>query len=317
MNTESLRHLDSLQSLTPPFYEGQVLWSSVREACSLVDLTADLTDFGALPLVGGRYAYRGAFALALEKVRQAALDIGLKQGFEQWYLPKVVPQSVLEKFGCVQAWPYYLLKVVPFVEDLDPRPHGVSDRREPFCLDPVQCAPVYEVLEKYGLLGDHPLKIVDLSGYTYRNEYEDTLDTPVHTVEFLRAEYVFVGRGVVREMRRRLLEQYFSILDMLGMKWRLIVGKGCYDVPTEEDKRGYAEAADIEDVPVLDIEVYSASLSSWVETVGASHSYGRRVEAFGSPPQQGYESGCVGVGLTRFAALCFEYLGPEPEKWQF
>ena len=296
-----------------PFEIGQVLHTSSHGARSQCDLKTGLQGLGAIRLGPGRYAYRGVYAKAIEHAREIALDIGQRLGYEQWYLHKLVPSDVLSKFGCIEAWPQYLLKAAPFAAPGNAE-NTITDQGEAYFLDPVQCASFYEALATVNLEETCPLKIIDISGYTYRNEFVEKLNGTMKTVEFLRAEYIFVGNDFVKQARNQILHSYVDFFEKMQIKWRLAVGAGCYDTPAQIDLDEYAKAKEIESVPVLDIEVFSPSLNDWIEVVGASYLHGHKLERFGYC-KEGYESGCVGVGLTRLAGIALEYLGPEVESW--
>lgn len=300
---ELLENID----FTTPFFIGKVLWTSPNEPKSLVDLRGGLDALGAINVGPGRFAYRGAYAAALSRAKVIAKDIGARHGFEEWYLPKLLPGSTLDKFGCTKVWPDYLFRVSQ---------HTIGDSRNtigwdgtPHYLDPVQCASFYEALSFLDLETVCPLKVMDQSGYTYRNEFKEKLNHTMKTVEFLRAEYVFVGRNMVRQSRATLIEEYMRLLNSCGMKWRLVVGQGCYETPTEDDIAEYDAAKDIASVPILDLEIYSLSLGEWVEVIGGSYLHNHKLKRFGHP-ENGIESGCMGVGLTRLAGMMLEYIGP-------
>ncbi len=295
-----------------PFFIGKVLWTSTDEARSLVDLRNGLDALGVIAVGPGRFVYHGPYAAALSRVKTMARDIGRKLGHDEWYLPKLVPGSTLDNFGCTSVWPAYLMKVGQYEKgNMENTIHADSGE---YFLDPVQCAAFYEALSFLDLNKVCPLKIMDISGYTYRNEYSHKLNSTMKTIEFLRAEYVFVGRDLVKQARSALFGEYMALLDACRMQWRLVVGQGCYDNPSEDDKEEYAKAQDIESVPILDLEIYSKSLGEWVETIGGSYFHDHKLRRFGHP-DKGLESGCMGVGLTRLAGLMLEYMGTEVESW--
>jgi seryl-tRNA synthetase len=299
---------------TPPFAIDQVLWTSPNKPRSICDLKKDLPEIGAIKVGPGRYAYKGSYAEAIEWARQTAIDIGRQLKFEQWYLPKLVPSDVLNNFGCIEVWPAYLLKVSPYTETNYTDKNTISMQGKTYFLDPVQCAAFYETLANLKLDDVCPLKILDISGYTYRNEFIENLSGTIKTIEFLRAEYVFVGKDFVKNARAQLIESYIDLFEKFQLTWRLTVGKGCYDMPTQADKDEYMAAKDISSVPVLDIEIFSSSLNSWIEVIGASYLQGRKLARFGYA-ERGYESGCIGVGLTRLAGLLLENLGVNVTNW--
>ena len=308
--TEPIQRLEDLR-VEPPYEVGQVLWSSSHAAATEFRVWDDLAAAGALSVGPGRYALRGPFAAMVEHLRSTALGIGHQLGYELWCLPKLVPVSVLQKFGCVEAWPDYLLRVIPFGKKLSDQECTIAADEDQYCLEPVQCAAFYEALGSQPTSELPTIKAIDISGYTYRNEFRSELEGTIKSVEFLRAEYVFAGRATVREARADLLEKYFALCETNRLKWRVVVGKGCYLHPTEADRSAQRDAVDILDIPVLDIEIYSQSLGKWIEVAGASHLHASKLIRFGVNAGAEYESGCFGVGLTRLAGLLLEYHGTD------
>lgn len=96
-------------------------------------------------------------------------------GFEQVYLPKILPVETLRKAGIIGKWDPYLLSVNPYSET-----KGVT---EEYLMDPLQCLACYQALEGERLdVSQKPIKWFDCSGPTYRNENLERIEAGVRQI---------------------------------------------------------------------------------------------------------------------------------------
>ncbi|NUN08663.1 MAG: hypothetical protein HUU54_05745 [Ignavibacteriaceae bacterium] len=297
----------------PPFYIGKVLYTSKHETKKVVDISRGLEKYGAIELNPGRYFYQDLFADVLELLQNHAKQIGNKLGFKTVYLPKIVPLEVLNSFGIAEAWPAYILRVKPMQDYADGMFTTLKEDNS-YCLDPVQCASFYELLKINNENIKYPLKVLDISGYTYRNEFHNKLNNTIKSLEFLRAEFIIAGSGIVSVTRNNLINEYLYLFDRLNLQWRLTVGSGCYEFPSEIELKAYERANSKDNIPILDIELFSPSLNEWIEVIGASNLFDDKIKRFNlKQVSADVESGCFGVGLSRLSGLLIEAHGNQIE----
>lgn len=226
--------------------------------------------------------------------------------FNEFYevaFPRLLPLNVAERFGLVKAWPHILFSVRPFKE------RGsicaVSDTSRSFVLDPVQCAPLYGWLAGKTLKeSELPFCVLEhLGGWSYRNEKEESLRPGLKSMEFLRDEYIFIGTETqVRNTRAELLEALCLHLNDYDLQYRLVVGAGCFELEESELLSQLAQCGSINEIPVIDVELFAPEEENWLEVIGASLWSTRLTDAFGIKSQTNVlESGCVGVGMARLA----------------
>ena len=201
-------------------------------------------------------------------------------GFEEVYLPKIIPEETLEKAEIINRWNDYLISVLPFGKT-----KGVKER---YAMDPLQCLACYQLLEGERLdVSKGPLKWYDHSGPTYRNEDLDKIRPGVKQREFHRAEFVYIGtEEQVKETRNKCLIQLKKLCNDLRLKHRVVEGDSCYH-----------KGGDIKD-----IEVYIPQRKEWLELAGAAVLYDITTSRFNIKGKDGEKlwSGCVGIGLDRF-----------------
>jgi hypothetical protein len=110
-----------------------------------------------------------------------------------------------------------------------------------------------------------------------------------------------------------------ALLDRLHILWRLVVGRGCYDMPTKEDLLEYDRATCVQEIPIYDFELYRkcGGRAAWLEFAGCSVLRDRKTKAFGIKRTGGGPlwSGCVGFGLGRLLSVFLSYYGTEEREW--
>lgn len=187
----------------------------------------------------GQYVYRAPWARLVRLLQVELVARAQALGFEEWILPRYIPEEALDSFKLTQFAPELLL------------PAGQGSY-----LDPVQCVSFYQHLR--GGTFDRtrlPLRVVEvMGGWTWRDESPESMDGPYRAREFLRVEHVYCGTPrQVRDLRRKVRDSLTDLLTGLGIGWQVVVGHGCMDLPSLEEARRGARTGD--DVPIQDIEV--------------------------------------------------------------
>ncbi|MBU0666980.1 MAG: aminoacyl--tRNA ligase-related protein [Nanoarchaeota archaeon] len=236
-------------------------------------------------------------------------------GFEEVILPKMAPVDSFRKADILGRWDDYLLSVKPFFKT-----NGV---KEEYILDPLQCTVFYQFFENKKIdVSEKPLKWFDASGPTFRNEDLDKIFPSVKQREFHRSEFVYLGtEKQVIEIRELCLKQIEKLCDDLGLKYRIVVGNGCYQLKDGELK--FPES--IREIPIKDLEIFCPGYKNkdgeeYLEVVGSSILANTMTSRFNIKGENDEElwSGCTGIGLNRLMyALITNYgtkLKHMPEK---
>ena len=220
--------------------------------------------------------------------------IEIPLGFEEVYLPKIIPFRTVETAGIVDKWNDYLISVLPYGET-----KGV---KEQFIMDPLQCLAFYQAFENQVVdVSQGAIKWYDHSGPTYRNENLDKIKPNVKQREFHRAEFVYLGtEEQVRKTRDDGLGRLEKLCQELGLKTRIVYGNSCYQ-----------EGGDI-----LDLEIYLPKEKEWLELAGAAVLFDINTSRFKitSTKNENLWSGCLGIGLNRFMYALIAYHGTDIKK---
>lgn len=279
----------------------------------------DVTDYliqseALYEYLPGQYIYLEKSAQVLHGIISMLYnEVAKPLGFKRWIFPRLHRVETAESFGLIEAWPFYLLKVEAY--DFS---RQVQTIESGYVLDPVQCMGFYQFLKENNEFRKKPLKIFEIGGgFTYRNEDKNKLNGIFKTVEFLRAEILYYDtRENIIKIREEVMNKLLDILTKLNIKWRVVIGMGCYEYPSKEELCKFYEASKVGEIPVLDIEVLikNKGREEWIELAGCALEYELKVKRFGI--EDGLESGCVGVGLNRFlGAICSYYDINQPEEF--
>jgi seryl-tRNA synthetase len=229
-----------------------------------------------------------------------------KFSFDKIILPKMSPISTYAKANVLGKWDFYLEKVSPFDDT-----NGV---KEDYILEPLQCIPFYQSLEGKELSINKPIKVFDCSGPTYRNEDLDKVKPMVKQREFHRSEFIYIGKQKdIVNLRENIIKELMAIFNDLGMRYRLVVGTGCFEL--SENEIVFPETS--EEIPIKDIELYIPSTNSWLEVVGASVLWNIQTKRFNIKSKNNEElwSGCVGIGLERLMYSFLAQKGFDETIW--
>jgi seryl-tRNA synthetase len=222
------------------------------------------------------------------------IDVNIRKelGFEELILPKMVPIDTVRKADILRKWDNYLIVAKPF--------SSTKGVKEDYILDPLQCTAAYQLMENEIIdISNSPRKWFDKSGPTYRNEDLDKIKPCVKQREFHRAEFIYLGtKEQVIDIREKCLEQLEKICEELGLRYRVVVGSGCYQLKNGEIKMPES----LEEIPIKDLEIFIPHEDKWMELAGSAILTQTQTSRFNISGKNGEQlwSGCTGIGLERF-----------------
>lgn len=231
--------------------------------------------------------------------------------FSEMAFPRILPITVAKRYGLLDAWPYILCSVIPYKEDGQDR---VIDNCQKHVLDPVQCIQFYAWMkDKIINHKELPLCIYEsLGGWSYRNELKGEIRPIIKAKEFIRNEYVFIGTpDDVKRIRIKLINEFCKILNKYEISYRMVVGFGCFETEKSILIKKLKNISSSIDIPIIDIEIFLPEDGCWIEVFGATLWNDRLLNAFNIRSKNGskIESGCIGIGISRFAYLVLSQLG--------
>ena len=281
-------------------YEGEVSLLPINDATEYLIERKAIYEY--LP---GQYIYLEKSSQIVHGIINMLYnEIAKPLGFSRWIFPRLHKLQTADMFGLIEAWPFYLLKVGAYDYS-----RKIQTIESGYVLDPVQCMAFYQFLKENKEFRKKPLKIFEIAGgFTYRNEDKDKLNGIFKTVEFLRVEILYYDtREKIVEIRQQVMNKLLELLTQLNIKWRVVIGMGCYEYPSKQELCKFYEASKVGEIPVLDIEVLvkNRGKEEWIELAGCALEYDLKVKRFGI--EDGLESGCVGVGINRFLGAIASY----------
>ena len=237
-----------------------------------------------------------------------------KLNFKEYSLPKLTNPSICYRARIVGKWDDYLLSVKPY--------RFTKGNREELILDPLQCTPLYEYLRNKKLNDKKlPLKVLDISGPTYRNEDTSELVPCIKQLEFHRMEFVYFGsKSDVINIREQILTNAEKICAKLNIPFRRVIGSGCYEVTSNLIK--FPESIDT--LPVIDLELFIPKgfkkrnkREKYLEVIGGSILGNQQTTRFNIKTKSGKSlwSGCCGFGLNRLMYAFIANNGFNSKKW--
>ncbi|MBS3122485.1 hypothetical protein J4434_06405 [Candidatus Woesearchaeota archaeon] len=286
--TERAQVIESIDNL----FESEILGEFVKNSGQYIILPK------------GTKILNGIYALLNKYIRDSI-------GFEEVVLPKIAPVDTFRKAGILSKWDNYLISVKPFSQT-----KGV---KEEYLMDPLQCTAFYQFHENKIIdVSKGPRKWYDRSGPTYRNEDSDKIFPSIKQREFHRAEFMYLGtKEQVIETRETCLAQLEKLCHDLGLRYRIVVGSGCYQL-----KEGEIPAPEsVEEIPIKDLEIYCQGHKNkdgepYLEVVGSSILADTMTSRFNIRGSNGEElwSGCTGIGLNRLMYAIISTYGTEFEN---
>lgn len=215
-------------------------------------------------------------AALIRQIEAKTLRVAAALGFEEVIFPRSLPMAqwteVAESLGPLSG---ELKSELVWIPDLGGAPAALCHW---------QCEPYYLALREMG--PRTPARVVDRSGWSYRNEARIG---PFRPREFLRVEMVWRGtRDVVDELQASLMSAIAHMLEQLSLPVERVLRK---------DEMHSSNQRLVEDL------VFIASDGSEVEIAG-SHLHGDAfVRRFWPDAPAGMETACMGLSLSRASAL--------------
>ena len=334
---------EAVEARLAPF--GTVLKQGEKKPYKLdVEVAAEAERLGWIK----RYPARGQWIYGppMTALLKAIVDLlveGVAKplGFDEWIFPRLMPMEVFKKLTTyIEHLPEGIFYVC--VPPRDPEAFAEFKREyalrrvvrtdllkevlgEPeYVMEAIQCTPFYQYFSgELVRIEDLPIKAYDLlGGWTWRNE-AGGVEGIVRTNEFWRMEMVFLGSPEeVIEIRNKVTELTIDLVDkVLDMEWRLVAGAPFYLSPQEASKRRI-DISSLDKIPTLDVEVYlpyrgPREEAEWLEITAASFHRDFYVKNFRIREAKGREiwTGCVGHGLTRWAAGFLARHGFDFDEW--
>ena len=299
-----------------PTEEGELIKQGpeleVTQAIESIDDLFESEMMGEFVKNSGQYLILPKGAMVLNGLKNLLVEyVRDSVGFEEVVLPKIAPVDSFRKDDILGRWDDYLISVKPFS-----RTNGV---KEEYIMDPLQCTVFYQFHENKRIdVSRCPKKWYDHSGPTYRNEDSNKIVPSVKQREFHRAEFMYLGtREQVIETREKCLTQLEQLCVDLGLKYRIVVGSGCYQL--KDGKIKMPES--LEEIPIKDLEIYCPGYSnkngeSYLEVIGSSILANTMTSRFNINGKNGEElwSGCTGIGLNRLMYAVISNYGTGLEK---
>ena len=290
----------------------------------------------------GQWIFTSPMTALLRTLSEMLIEyVARPLGFQEWMFPRLMPFEVFKKLSTyIEHLPEGLFYVCapprdPSVFEEFKREYTL--RRElrrdllknileetGYVLEAVQCPPFYQYFSgEIVRLEDLPVKVFDvLGGWTWRNE-AGGVEGIVRTNEFWRMEMVFLASPEeVVEIRNKVTEKSIELVDkILDMEWRLVAGAPFF-LSLEEASKRLIDISSFDKIPTLDIEVYlpyrgGRDKAEWLEITAATVHRDHYVKAFKIKEAKNREiwTGCVGHGLTRWAAGFLARHGFNFEDW--
>jgi len=290
----------------------------------------------------GQWIFSPPMAALVRAVKELIIEhVCNPLGFQEWMFPRLLPMEVFKKLSTyVEHLPEGLFYVCapprdPSVFDDFKREYTLKRElrvdllkrilEEPsYVLDAVQCPPFYQYFSgEVVRLEDLPVKAYDvMGGWTWRNE-AGGVEGIVRTNEFLRMEMVFLASPEdAIKIRDSVVDASIKLAEeVLELEWRLVAGAPFYLSPEEAGKR-MIDISSTEKIPTLDVECYlpyrgPRETAEWLEVTAATVHRRFYVDAFKIREARGREvwTGCVGHGLTRWAAAILAQHGFNNGEW--
>jgi len=290
----------------------------------------------------GQWIFGPQMAGLLRAVQELIVeDVCMPLGFQEWMFPRLLPMEVFRKLSTyVEHLPEGLFYVCapprdPSVFDEFKREYSLKRElrtdllkrllEEPtYVLDAVQCPPFYQYFSGETVrLDDLPVKAYDvMGGWTWRNE-AGGVEGIVRTNEFWRMEMVFLASPEdAVEIRDKVVDNAAELADRkLELESRLVAGAPFYLSP-EEARKKMIDISSTAKIPTLDLECYlpyrgPRDKAEWLEIAAATVHRTFYVEAFKIKEAKDREiwTGCVGHGLTRWAAAVLGQHGFKLDDW--
>src|SRR4030042_1775654 len=170
-------------------------------------------------------------------------EVARKFNFSEYSLPKMITPAISRQAKIMGKWNDYLMSVTPYGH--------TNGERKKLILDPLQCTTLYAYLRNKKI--KLPLRVLDISGPTYRNEDKATLLPLIKQMEFRRMEFIYFDKpsGVIK-IRENILAQLENLCVKLNIPFRRVIGAGCYEMTSSLLQK---PADKLDEIPIVDLEM--------------------------------------------------------------
>lgn len=260
-------------------------------------------------------------------------DVAFVHGFEEYIFPRMVPDEVLAKTGWLTNHREEVWFVDPRREfNFTPDEPGWFNKQEqfpsapyPYVLDPIQCISLYYALYNKTLQPDRlPIKAFEYQG-GWSHRYESMAEGLVRGIEFLRLELVWIAqRDEADAIRTKVLDATLNALaERLELNVTIERGDSCFEEPVllgrepgfnrDQLTRLVKQAASID----VCVPYHSEKEPLEIASAGRHDMLPKRFQIkVGSSEEAMYPwSGCLGIGLTRLAAVFLKKHGFNTNEW--
>ncbi|MEW6222081.1 MAG: aminoacyl--tRNA ligase-related protein [Candidatus Hadarchaeota archaeon] len=279
----------------------------------------------------GQWIYTEPYAKLIRALEELIVDdVAAPLGFSEALFPKLIPLEVMQRMpGYLDGVPEGMYYICPPPRD----PEAFEDFKKElkltkkiptgelkkvvkdpaYVLAPAQCEPFYQIFaSKYVDLGKLPVKLYDMSGWTYRWE-GGGVEGLIRTQEFRRIELVTLGSpDDVVSIRDEVVERSIKLVEKLGLEWRVPVATPFYMKEGET-----TDTSDSRKVATYDLEVLLPYSGKWLE-IGSYNAHKTKfTETFKIKEVKGREvwTGCCGFGTSRWVVGFLAQHGFDPYHW--
>ncbi len=309
-------------------HEPAVTWQSMVLPRASRIAFSDVEQAGLVTRVGdGSYACSGPLADLLAnieaRVRKIAVDVC---GAVENRYPALIPTDVLAKAGYLDSFPQFLMTASRFHSDVDAYERFAADfsaaentagfiesRNEHtgYCLSPTVCYHTYHQFAGRELPAGGAVVTACGEIFRFESRYHRTLE---RLWDFSMREVVFLGtREAVAEMRERLIDAICRWVDGLRLAGHLEVANDPFF-----SNGATAERVVVQRALRLKYELHMPVVEDRTIAVGSFNIHGSKFgEAFGItlPGGAPAHTGCIGIGLERFAYAFLCRHGIDPSAW--
>ncbi|MEW6592162.1 MAG: aminoacyl--tRNA ligase-related protein [Candidatus Hadarchaeota archaeon] len=279
----------------------------------------------------GQWIYTEPYARLIRALEELIVEnVAVPLGFSEAMFPKLIPLEVMQRMpGYLDGVPEGMYYVCPpprepqafekFKMDLKltkkiPTEELKKVVKDPaYVLSPAQCEPFYQgFASKYVNIEKLPVKLYDMSGWTYRWE-GGGVEGLIRTQEFRRIEFVMLGSpDDVISIREDVVEKSIELVEKLGLEWRIPIA-----TPFYMKEGGAMDASDSRKVATYDLEVLLPYNEKWLE-IGSYNAHKTKfTETFKIKEVKGREvwTGCCGFGTSRWVVGFLAQHGFDTSRW--
>jgi seryl-tRNA synthetase len=285
----------------------------------------------------GQWLYMPQFTKLYRFFTQKAIELAEELGYQEAMFPKLLPVEILAKNKYIEGLPdgvFYVCAPERNPEAFEKvKCEAVIHNKVPIktikpllkdpthYLAPAQCEPFYQMLDGERLdVKDLPIKMFDATGYTWRNEGGGVKGL-LRVNEFQRVELVFIDTPEnCEKIRNKATKALQNLGDSYGIIWKTCVQDDPFYL---EGRRVEQQNADLPGVPTYELDAWFPYLGDYEDpkafkAIGSTNVHGDHFcKGFHIKEikDKTLWTGCVGIGVTRWAAAILAQYGFDPKDW--